>query len=670
MSQGAAATSATGGEVKLGRSIHLYPGEPLPAFNRPTAPAYAAQDQSDTARALFALVSGEELLPRVNVLTALSRLRAMPLVVPVEWGVVDWPAAGAKRYAVVYERPEGRPLLESPRAKAKPMDEDSVVRRVLRPLIPVFKELDQHGLSHRAISADNVFAAEAGGPVVLGECASAPPGLLQPLVYETIEAGQAMPAGRGTNGSADDLYAFGVLLVVLLRGGDPWVEADPEELVSAKINKGSYAALMDQTRVSLTLMEPLRGLLCDDPAERWTVGELELWANGRTLSPKQAIVPAKSRRPFPFAEREHWNCRSLSLAMHRHWEEALNRLRDGSLEPWIRRSIADEDHAKVVLKALTSGGAAPGASAESDDRLLTRVLAALDPEAPLRYRDFAARPHALPQVLAVNWHDEAQRQRFADLINARLPQQWLEVHEDAADLLETFEKLRFYVTRQQIGYGLERCLYEFNPGWPCQSPLTHGRYVCEMAQLLPALETNAEGGVGDREPVDRHIAAFCAARIRPTPERALQTLADPPDEASRRLAMLRLLSDVQRQYGPHHVPHLAGWLAGLLEPVIETYHNRRFRERLRETIQRTVEGGDLSQLLFVVDNIEARDRDKRGFEAARREYAELARHVNWLQQGGLTSRAHVTRMSRNAATAISALLAGVMLVMLTVYHVT
>ena len=83
---------------------------------------------------------------------------------------------------------------------------------------------------------------------------------------------------------------------MLLRGGEPIAGLSDDEIIARKISDGSYATLVGQESVSLRFMEPLRGLLCDDPRERWTFADLEMWVGGRQLSPKQPMVPGKAAR--------------------------------------------------------------------------------------------------------------------------------------------------------------------------------------------------------------------------------------------------------------------------------------------------------------------------------------------------------------------------------------
>src|SRR3546814_19793730 len=88
--------------------------------------------------------------------------------------------------------------------------------------MPVFKELGGRNRTQRAIRASNLFFSDsARESVVLGECFSLPAGMAQPSIYEPVDAAMAMPEGRGQGVPADDYYSLGVLVLVLLCGGNP-----------------------------------------------------------------------------------------------------------------------------------------------------------------------------------------------------------------------------------------------------------------------------------------------------------------------------------------------------------------------------------------------------------------------------------------------------------------
>src|SRR3546814_8243062 len=69
-----------------------------------------------------------------------------------------------------------------------------------------------------------------------------------------------------------------------------------------------------------------------------------------------------------------------------------------------------------------------GGVAGLEDRLLTRVLIALDHQAPLRYKQIAVRIQGFAAAFAVNYHHDDRRRTFAEMILHKLPQMWLEAH--------------------------------------------------------------------------------------------------------------------------------------------------------------------------------------------------------------------------------------------------
>src|SRR3546814_16440419 len=99
------------------------------------------------------------------------------------------------------------------------------------------------------------------------------------------------------------------------------------------------------------MVEVLRGLLCDDPEERWRHDDLQLWLSGRHLSPKQALLPPKAARLYPFDGEEYNNSAALSYAMGRKWSEAVQEIKSPELERWIRRSLSDDRRAAAVRPA-------------------------------------------------------------------------------------------------------------------------------------------------------------------------------------------------------------------------------------------------------------------------------------------------------------------------------
>jgi hypothetical protein len=657
----------------LGGCYSLLPDVPLPRFDSPHAEAYEARDLRQPIRPHFVLVCRRGLLPRVDILDRVSRIERTSMLKPLQWGVIDWLPAGGRRFAIVFEQPGGERVLGDAPDEFVPIRPEDIRQKVIARLEPLLQELSERVISHRAIRPDNLFYTDdSRDTVVLGECVSAPPGLAQEVIYETIENGMAEPPGRGPGTPADDLYAFGVLLAVLLTGEIPCVGMTDQEIVAAKLKQGSYAVLCGRTRIPLSVLEPLRGLLCDDPAERWTAGDLKAWLGGRQQTPKIAALPPKATRPFRFAEAEHLDSRSLAYAMANDWPDAGQSLRDGKIVEWVLRSLGDEPQAQLIGNTLRRRQYAAADDGSSDDRTVSRVLMALDPKAPVRYKGLAVNIEGLGAALAIDYHRPEKVQLFAAMMRGRLPLAWFDAQPsnrpEFLSVKKLIEQTGSFLALTHPGFGMERCLYHLNPEWPCQSALLAQEYVYQAEDLLPALERLAGRGLPTGEPVDRHVAAFCAARSRHVPERLLNNLAA-ESAAVRHLAMLQILADIQQRTGPSRLPALSRWFASLLAPAIDEYRNRPYRKQLVEEVARVVEEGDLSELSILFDNPAARKADEQGFTLAQARHRQTANQITWLEQGGLSGPDNVLRVSRQAASVLSAVLSGVLLVVLTLFYV-
>ncbi len=668
--QGQGTGSGTVPGAVLGDRYQVHPEKPLPHLDSPMAQAVAATDLRDAGRAMFALVCRPDLLPRIDFIQAFSRMDRLALVNPADAGAVDWPESGGRRFVILFDLNFGERVCPSPDATLEPMHEDTVVRNVIQPLMPTLKELSNRYIPHRAIRADNLFYADGSRQaVVLGECVSAPPGISQPVAYEPIESAMAKSSARGLGSPADDLYSFGAVLAFLLTGGVTIAGRSDEEIIRSKILRGSYSALLGDARVSLGLMEPLRGLLCDDPKERWDVNDLEQWLGGRKQSPMQPMLPARAARSLTVGGQECWTKLALCNAMGENWQEAGQLINSGELERWLKRALSDDEAVQGLQEVLESASI----MADSEERLTAKTLIVLEPSLPLRYKDLSVKIDGLTDAFAIDFHDQQFRQAFIDMVAAKLPQIYLQsqpgTRSDQVALMKKFDMINFFLDQSSIGAGIERALYEANPVWPCQSPLIQNYYVYEIRELLPALERATEQGGIANELVDRHIVAFCAARIRSVSERILRSLDKHDDVATFRLGVLHLLAEVQRAGDTKRkYPALCKRIASSVQPIIDSYHNRAYRERLAQEIESASGKGSFPEILFLLDSLDARNQDTSGFERAREEYAGHARTIDWLQNGGLTSAENIRFRSQQAATLISATFSAMTIVALSLIY--
>lgn len=655
--ESAGTAEPSGGPVTLREHYLIDPFSPLRELDSPSAGAYAAEDRKNPGRKVFALICQPGLPPRGKVMAAL-RGATFPGMMPLlEWGTVYWPPLGQRCMAVIYARPQGGKLLLSAAAEDGQINERDLSRLVFDPLSRAVNKLARHRMTHGSIRPDNLFFMDGERTeVVLGECVSAPPGFHQPAAFETIERALTSPGGRGEGNVGDDLFALGATLVCLLLGRNPVEDLSEDDLIAARTKWGSHAAYCGKTHIPLALVEPLRATLNDDPGERWTREKLDLWIEGRGVTPTRVKLPPRSETGFPFAGKEHHTARTLARAMTQNVSEAATVLKGGELGLWLRRALREVKRAEEVAETVDVAKAHQGDWQGSDDVVVAKVAMLLDPQAPIRYKGFSFLPGGYGPALAVEFTRGGDVQIAAEVMARELPGFWLsaqrEARPDIRRLAKTLVQLRGFLQINEPGYGIERCLYELNPSLPCQSPLVTGDHVVAIKDLLPCLDRKATRGKIKARPMDRHIAAFIAARFDEDTEPHLRALAA-TEEGMALVGMLSLLAFLQwgLKLGP--LRGLSGWVGGHLGPAINIYHSRTARDEIERAIPRLVRKGNLPGIFKLINDAEALTRDAKGYAAARARFIEADAEIKHLADKGAAQAAAAERTGEKAAAAMS-----------------
>jgi hypothetical protein len=597
---------------------------------------------------------------RISAMRVLKGMEVPAVLHMVDWGVAEWPPADRKCVIVIYHRPLGGRVMDSMSSTFQRIPDHQFARAVIKPIADALVELSLKGIAHRAIRPDNLYYMDAGRTkIVLGDCVTSVPAHDQPVMLEPIESGMAMPSGRGGGTYADDMYAFGATVLMLAIGRNPLQGVPDAEIIKRKIQVGSYATLVGEERMPVALIECLRGLLTDDADQRWQAGNIDLWLNGKRLTPIQAKAESQAQRPIRFADQEFHSIRPLSLAMYQNWDKAISIINDGTLEIWIRRGHELNELADGIATAIKSTGALPGNKADADDVIVARVLMLMDPKAPVRFRDFRVFVAGFGGALAVALLRKQKMQPFTDFINRDLWRHWIAAqvkqHADNQQFEGVFRDLKNYLKDPNSGAGIERCVYELNEWQPCMSSLIEAQYVMEVKGVLPALDASAKTANTKLWPVDRHVAAFLRARYAKGTGTQIDSMNDPrPDRAT--IGMLSVLAIVQWRLGPEALYNLAGWVGGLMGPVINSYQNRNKRKDLEKEIPKLVRKGNLAELYNYLDNPEERQRDAEGFAWAKAEYAAAEKMIYDFEHGQIDRQESAIKLGRQTGAVAATLI--------------
>lgn len=626
---------AGGQDLVLGGRFRLLPDSRLPEFDQPGVTAYGARDVKNPTKLMLARVCDSAIIPRVDSMVQIKSVPEIKVMRPVEWGPVFWPAKQGEVFAVVFERIDASPVMANLSDQITPFSAEQIQRQLLAPGALMLAHLQRRSQTHRAIRTDNIYLG-GDGVVTFGDCVSTPPGFGQPALFDTIEMAMTPPHARGPGGMDNDIYSLGVVALLLGLGHCPVHHLSDEEIIRAKIQGGTVSAILNDTPPPSGLREPLRGMLSDDPHDRWGVEEIEQWLSGnlrKTVSPGREL---KADRPLTFAGEEHRYPRLLAEAFNTKWREAAITLTEPAFSTWLKRGLNDAVLGESIAEEIEASTGATENS-ESAARLVARICTMLDPTGPLRYKGITLQPDGLGGALfhAIHERDNDTIKVLADCLSRDVANDWFDfqsVHNnlDFGNYSRAFKRAAQLLKHTGPGYGIERCMYELSPYARCLSEVFAKHNVQSLSHLLPTLESLVKGKGSAPSLVDRHIAAFIATRVKGGIDFKLAAI-DAGAVLDAKLGMLGLLAKVQFESGPESVPALTAWMAGEVRQAATRLSSRSAREKVESELERVADSGSLLQLEALLANEKVYSNDEAGMARAAREYANSARKISKLK---------------------------------------
>jgi eukaryotic-like serine/threonine-protein kinase len=611
----------------------------LPQLDTSAARAYQAMDMEGTpgqaaARPVVAfLYQPGNVLP-LEALRAYDRFQTPGMIHVLDFGAAARTGDPGRDFALIVE-PPGEPVAASLAQPFAALSDEQIASGFVRRVLPALREIESRRTTHRAIRPTNLFWADAArSGIVLGPPMLSPPGQDQPSYLEPLESATADPRGRAGNVFADDMFALGVTLLMLATGRNPLKDEKPETVTLRRLEVGSFEALVGGSRLSTTMTEVVRGLLVDSRRERWGVAELAQWAvDGRRPNPPRVGQHKVAGRPLKVGQDEAFSARSLAYALARNWDQAGKVVTSEEFQTWLRRSLAEEAVVDRVTKVTR--GAGETVNRERADKMLLNVLLALDPQAPMRYRDVAFQIEGLPKLLAGVLADaEGERDAAADLSNMIANALWNgwstmqgTLSNEGSRIRSMLDRQRPVVVTREPGQGIERCLYELGQAVPCLSPLVVESCVVDLTDLLVALDRLPREAFVEDFLTDRHILAFLASRSSKITDQVLRQAVGRRSALQRLVQQVKMLALVQSS-AKVVVPNLTMNLAHLLKQTADQeIRGSELKELVLKDLDAAAPQGKIEALLKTLEESGALEADRRGFEAARAEYAEVRRKL-------------------------------------------
>lgn len=599
------ATPSANGSFLLKERFEIRFDHPLPELDSNGAKAYEVKDNINPQRSLFALICGSETSPRLSYLPYMKSIDAPNILKLVEYGIVT-AETGNETIALVYNKPTG--------ARADIFDENTekmtpdTFKSLALSLLSACDVLKTFGLTHRAIRLNNIFYKDPSHKeLVLGDCLAAFPSMYQPLAYETIENMLCQPQSRGNGVFENDLYAVGVALLGLVLNRDITSELSTGEQIRQKLKNSSFTFLSGNEKIHNQITIVLRSLLDDNPEDRCDYTRLFNYYDGKTTAFSSTDSYDRSTRALTVNGEKCYTRKSAALTMLANPDFGIEVIQSGKLLEWIKNGLENEKLYAKIEKQIT-------AEKENPDKslLLARICIFLDCSLPLKSGDSYMFPGGLAKTIFYNKKNNIPLTALQTLIATDIIKLWYQEQPSLRAPTNAGE-FKLYISRNDYGYGFDRIMYDFDEDLPCISPLVGKTFVNNLSRLLKALD-NFKGDYNTL-PFDKNIIAYLRCKMGKKIDGILIDI-NANQDTLKLGAVIRLYASIQSKNGPAQLINLTQWLVNMSKPLIQSYHNIKYQKYLEQELLQISKNGKIIEIVDILENDEARNRDRTDFSEA------------------------------------------------------
>lgn len=568
------------------------------------AEAFEVKDHITPQRKLFALVCSNETSPRLSYLAYLKSIDAPNILKLIEYGIIK-KDNDEEAMALIYNMPSG------PRADEFLEDFTGLntqnFESLALSLLSACDVLKTFGLTHRAIRTNNIFYKDSTRKeLVLGDCLASFPSFHQPSYYETVENMLCDPQSRGNGLYEHDLYSCGVVLLEIISNHYFSTEDPIVEQVKQKLKNTSFSFLCYGEKIHGQPSVVLKSLLDDNAENRCNHSQLHNYFEGKTASLSSSDGSDKSNRALIINGEKCYTQKSVAANMLLYPDFGIEVIQSGKLLDWIKVGLENEKLYNKIEKMISSD------KEDNKNILLYKICITLEHSLPLKTSDGFIFPTGLAKTIFYNKRKSVSLNSLQSLLSSDIVKTWYQ-EQPYLRAPSNVSDFKAYISRNDLGYGFDRIMYDFDEDLPCISPLLGNHFVNTLSRLLKAL--NDFKGDYQTLPFDKNIIAYLRCKMGKKID-GIITDVNANQDVLKVSGILRLYANIQSKNGPAQLPNLTQWLINISKPLIYSYHNIKYQKFLEQELFKTSKSGKIIEIVEILENEEARLKDRSDFSEA------------------------------------------------------
>lgn len=610
----------------------------IPELSHEFADAYQAvptvdftQEADTQGDVYYAMVFKKNLPIRIREIEILNKLSIPGYSKPVQYGVFPFGRPDELFFGCIFKKPRGKSLEEIVKSGVK-LDETFILNRVIKPLVQTLNLMHQNNIFYCCVNPKNIYI-DSNGEVSVAESISTLPGFFQNAFYESVERAQSSVYGKGIGSECSDYYSLGITIYYLQSRKD-FSQIDAEEILRLKLHDGTYTWLNSNYIMGGQIQDLVKGLVIDNPRQRWGFMEVDNLLNNRSYSVTNLIDKNYLSRAVIFNGKEFYSRKSLAHEMSLNWDLAKSFILTDKIKRWLEVGSSEEKILEALETVTLNSSTIKSLTQKlfnSDDERLMRALMVLDPEAPVRFKNISFSRDGIGTML-INSINKGQSD-ITHIVASCLFINVFSVYEvlsgvtgDTSHLrsLSQIQRCSELLKKPDAGFGLERVIYDLNATLVCQHPLFEKDFCIGMKDVMECLERN--GTTYEEITSKKTILSFMASKLKLPYTHKIEALDKYPVlQKTKSYQTAYLFSVAQQNLKMHGLPHLAETLKEALKDTLSTIlRSTRLRTKFFERMELAVSRGSITDMFKAAVATDSIETDLAGYARALRRGTEIS----------------------------------------------
>ncbi len=634
-------------------------------FSTEYCEAYNVVDLADSnnTQNLYALVFKKSMPFRLMEIIKLKKIKSANLITPLDYGIAQVGNSESQNFVVILQKPKGESLRQII-AKGTKVDSAFVTQKFLPSVLNVLNFIHQSEIFHGSINPDNIYIDEAGN-LLIDQCVGELTGYSQPTFYETVDRAQCSALGKSEGNAGIDYYALGMVIFFLISGRD-FHNSDPQEIIKQKLFQGTFHFLNAAFLLSGQIADLIKGLVADQITLRWGAAEVDGFLQGRSYSTADLTDLTYFSRAIIFNGKEHYSKTSLAYDLSLNWDSAKEYIKQDKIKKWLENSSSEEKYVEAIelFGNSTSMKSLSQKLISLEDERLIKFLIILDPDGPVRYKNFVFYKEGVGPMLShsIGFSHSETTQILAAMLYLNI----FSIYEVLAQIYSKpylnncmiqINRCSEFLKKSEYGFGIERCLYDLNPTLPCQSSLVSSQFCIGLKDVLEFLN-NAQLNFEDLV-AKKTVSCFLASKVVLLTEIKNKELDHyPMVQRSRAYQILGIFAQAQRHAKIGSLMNLCNTIMESVRDVLDAaLKSHSIKKLFFDKLATASQTGNIAELQKIALNSTHINDDMDGYTNALRSGAAIAKEIFSLDNKNAINH-DIKRKSLRLAVKFSYLICG------------